>query len=464
MLINACGGDSGPTQPIILEPTEITGSLLYVNEYGQPHVLGVEYVDGDLQFYVEEFVNFQQTNNLFLDSAFFEGVDKSRPGTFDWSFFDDDNPYPRITAAVRQNNLDNIENDWKKQQIYSIKAADEFQRVEELELMSPLYEAEVPLENFNRFVGARSVSYLDQNRFVVLFSEFVDRDSPDLVVPSNVGYHFVHHLLLFDWNSDNPPGVGEIIWSDNGQHWDRGRIYSSAKKNFLFIFGPRFETTGVSPVVIRSDDYQVAYTPEIKGNQVYDRAPGNEAFALDPHPTADSLFAVSDLRFGTMVLRIPPNKEDRFEIISQVDNTVISPNLFDATEVYYGWTWNITYNYDGSKLAITRYGSKEAGVGISVWDIEDETVRQFQLPQSDGVNYNVIGRAAWDINSPDRRYLFFSATDANLGVGHFFYIDTESASNTAVRIEYQNISYRNSSFPQDQQLRLKTDMLGRKLN
>jgi hypothetical protein len=451
-------------KPVPVVPTSsVDGSMMYSNEFGALRVIKTGYEGGQLgSVAIQPFADVGFGDTLSFSTVFSDlgGVVRTVPGSSDWGPFSGTNTPYAAAVLVKKNNGQGAD-DHKSTSIYQWVGINQSQRSSFL-FMNSVINGNVRkrLEEYNYYVRARNMRFIDRSSYLVSFTDYWRKETGK-PRPTYIGVDdFVHYIMKFDFAAPDPT-IGEVVASFRDQNMGVVQLYVSAKKNFYIAFTPRWETTGVSPFVIRSSDYQFAYTPFRKGAQGYDRAPGQEAFALDAHPRLDSVIAVSDNRFGTMLLRIPFEKEDRFSIESPIlPHSDLVPYV-PVQEAFYQHAWNIRFNFDGTRLAIASHVPSAAPF-VAVWHHKENRLVKYTVPSVGGVQMTRVGKPAWDLNSPDKRFLFFLASNHNTNQGYIFFIDTDQPASPARAWAWDSVNWPDDLVPNAEVIRSVTEIVQRK--
>lgn len=448
-----------------ITPPPVDGSMLYANEFGALRVIKASYENNRfLNVGVTSFGDVGFGDTLSFSTVFSDlgGVTRHQSGSFDWSYFDDQNPPFATAVLVKRNNSIGSE-DHKFQSVYQWVGMNQGQRSQYLFMNSAINgNRRKRLEEFNYWVRARNVKFIDQTSFLVSFTDYW-QPGIGKPRPSYIGVDdFVHYIIKYDFRAPDPT-IGEVVAGFIEQNFGVMQLYVSGKKGFYILFTPRYNTTGVSPFIMRADNGGFAYTPYLKGNQGYDRAPGHEAVAMDTHPVKDSVIAVVDNVFGATLLQIPKTPEERFDIIGpSLPNSELLPSL-PVVEVFNQGAIQMRFNHDGTRIAITSHASSAAPF-VAVWHLEENRLVKYAIPAVSGRTFNRIGKPAWDATSPDQRFLYFFATNSGRPDerGSLFYIDTDSDNLSAVAIPWEAIRFSEDLFFDAELIKTTSEIIQKK--
>lgn len=400
-----------------------TPAFLFATDDGELRVMNIDITEedgGDTTYTVERY------SNIGLSIRNYGLVTTEYDGAYDWSTFRDGET-PKAVAVLRKpNTIDPThQTEYEKQFVY----LDRFASIQQMRFFSELNQRTQPLMEYNYWVSGRTVHFIDDRYYLAYWTDTFDSESgvaqPDLPPNKSMSY-----VLLYDSQQSDPENPQIIATTLAGGYQDRHpphywvsgfrntRVFATANGRYIVLWTPVRLSTGMSPYFFRRDG-STAYDPrKVGGEQVYRRQPGQESFAIDFHPSKDSLIVVSDhnqRHKATYILQLGASSDQPFTIRASLP---FDDPEFGLENSQFSWgeinanarTWYLKFHPDGEHVAIAQSVEGETPT-VTIWDwVNDEIVRQYKIGEPDEITE--IRQPAWlsgDENSSHSNLLYFMA-------------------------------------------------------
>lgn len=457
----------------------ITPAFLYATDSGELRIMHVDITEedgGDTTYTVKRY------SNIGLSQRNFGVVTTEYDGAYDWSAFRE-NEDPKAVAVLRRDNtIDPTHQTEYEKQFAHI---DRFRSINQMEFFSELNQRTQELREYNYWSAGRTVYFIDDRYYLAYWTDTYDPDSgvprPDLPPNRQSSYFLLYDSE--DTEQDNPEIIATTLaggyasrhapnyWVSN---FSNTRVFATANSRYFILWTPVRLSTGLSPYFFRFDG-STAYDPrEAGGSQAYNRLPGQESFAIDPHPTRDSLIVVSDHNHrhkSTYVLELGSSSDQPLNVVAELPFNAPAKQLNDPG---FGWgevnanarNWYLKFHPDGKKVAIIQSIDGEQP-SVIIWNWQEEEVERRFTIGSGTDDVVEIRQPAWldeEDNSEHTNLLYFMAKHEGDNGGnnendngdngdeeitdraYFHYIDIDdNTQSQSRRIDWSEIEYREMS-------------------
>lgn len=470
LFLNGCGNNVGTST---VQRTLEVPEFLYTTSDGEFRSIDVVYTRRDTTYSVARY------STVGPRGGYYGQVANDYIGQYAWTKYEASDSMPKVSAVLRNYNTTNPAYNrlYERQYVY----INENERPYQLEFFSVMDNQLEDLIHWNypiQGLAARSTAWIDQNSFVMLYTDVWNGYKTGIEKPSNIPYSSMEMYILRYDVSGLIPSAGEIITAftvGDNRAGDSTRVITknkpsdpyyaqllvSANAEFYIVWFPKFNKKGYTPYIIRNDG-TMALNPREIDYSWENRYFGQSMFAMEASPTQDSVYVIGDNNYKQVkVVKLPSRSDQKFEelatrSVGQIFNGAGSVKWSDFQKRR---AWFMKYKNDGRKVAMT-HSLPGVQPQLAVWDTSADTLVTYQVNRSDfGERYHTMGAPAWAHNSENENLVYFIATDTTgQDRGDLFYVDTSKRSTYARRVNWSSVDFLN--IPQEN-IDYSSDLLGR---
>jgi hypothetical protein len=447
--------------------------FLYVTENGEFRSINIEYTRRDTTIGVSKF------STVGPLGGYYGQVANDYIGQFAWTKYEASDSMPKVSAILRNYNNTNPAYNrlYERQYVY----VNQNERPYQLEFFSVMDNQLENLTHWNypiQGAAARSTDWIDQNSFVMLYTDVWNGFKTGIDKPANIPYSSMEMYILRYDVSGLIPSSGEIITAftvGDNRAGDSTNVFNknkpvdphyaqllvSANAEFYIVWFPKYNKKGYTPYIIRNDG-SMALNPTSVHYTWENRYFGQSMFAMEASPTQDSLYVIGDNNYKQVkVVKLPQGSDQPFE---EIYTRTVGQVFAGAGSVKWSAfqkrrAWFMKYKNDGRKVAMT-HSLPGVQPQLSVWDTSADTMVTYRVNRSDfGERYHTMGAPAWAHNSENQNIVYFIATDTTGNDrGDLFYVDTSKRSTYARRVNWSGVDFLNIA---RENINFSSDLLGR---